>query len=278
MLSNLKKTIYKYAYFILPICTLLCLAGFIGSYLFPNEVLDTYEVNMKEDEKDEEFVWPLTGAEDEIGYVMETDGRALKGFQVGICKNGAALTGTELVYRVYKLPEASEEEGDTNSPEALEDEGETVNLEKPERMKEIPQEVQREALPLLLEKSYDLGGCLDGQYPYLPFDDEGLCKGRLYITFTYRSNGNEEGILPGIYANHHQVENAASYRDGRIALEMTGEKETPVMIKCYYIYSHDTYPLLYDCRVLTFVFLAASMTVCYPGLKKGKKEGMADAV
>lgn len=69
MLSNLKKTIYKYAYFILPICTLLCLAGFIGSYLFPNEVLDTYEVNMKEDEKDEEFVWPLTGAEDRKSVV-----------------------------------------------------------------------------------------------------------------------------------------------------------------------------------------------------------------
>lgn len=258
MLGNLKKTIYKYAYLILPICTLLCLAGFIGSYLFPNEVLDTYEVNMKEEEGDGEFVWPLTGAEDEIGYVMETDGRALKGFQIGISKNGAALTGTELIYRVYGLP----------------DEGAS--------MKEVIEgssgRIETEGLELLLEKSYDLGSCLDGQYPYLPFDDEGVCKGRLYITFTYRSNGNEEGVLPGIYANHHKVDNAASYREGKIISEMSGEKETPVMIKHYYIYSHDTYPLLYDCRVLTFVFLAASMTVCYPGLKKGKKEGMADAV
>lgn len=258
MLGNLKKTIYKYAYLILPICTLLCLAGFIGSYLFPNEVLDTYEVNMKEEEGDEEFVWSLTGAEDEIGYVMETDGRALKGFQIGISKNGAALTGTELIYRVYGLP----------------DEGAS--------MKEVIEEssggIETEGLELLLEKSYDLGSCLDGQYPYLPFDEEGVCKGRLYITFTYRSNGNEEGVLPGIYANHHKVDNAASYREGKIISEMWEEKETTVMIKHYYIYSHDTYPLLYDCRVLTFVFLAASMTVCYPGLKKGKKEGMADAV
>ena len=258
MLGNLKKTIYKYAYLILPICTLLCLAGFIGSYLFPNEVLDTYEVNMKEEEGDEEFVWPLTGVEDEIGYVMETDGRALKGFQIGISKNGNPLTGTELIYRVYGLPdeEASMEEVIEESSGGIE----TENLE------------------LLLEKSYDLGSCLDGQYPYLPFDEEGVCKGRLYITFTYRSNGNEEGVLPGIYANHHKVDNEASYRDGKIVQEMVGEKETPVMIKHYYIYSHDTYPLLYDCRVLTFVFLAASMTVCYPGLKKRKKEGMADAV
>lgn len=258
MLDNLKKTIYKYAYFILPICTLLCLAGFIGSYLFPNEVLDTYEVNMKEEEGDEEFIWEMTGAEDEIGYVMETDGRALKGFQIGISKGGATLTGTELIYRVYALP----------------DEGASME----EVIEEASGGIETENLELLLEKSYDLGSCLDGQYPYLPFDEEGVCKGRLYITFTYRSNGNEEGVLPGIYANHHKVDNVASYRVGKIVPEMVGEKETPVMIKHYYIYSHDTYPLLYDCRVLTFVFLAASMTVRYPRIKKGKKEGMADEV
>lgn len=262
MLDNLKKTIYKYAYLILPICTLLCLAGFIGSYLFPNEVLDTYEVNMKEEEGDAEFVWPLTGVENEIGYVMETDGRGLKGFQIGISKNGAALAGTELIYRVYALP---------HEDESMED-----------VIKELSTGIETDGLELLLEKSYDLGACLDGQYPYLPFDDEGICRGKLYITFTYRSNGNEEGVLPGIYANHHKVDNVASYRDGQIVAEPVGEEEMPVMIKHYYIYSHDTYPLLYDCRVLTFVFLAASMTVCYPGLKerkkKEKKEGMADAV
>lgn len=273
MLGNLKKTIYKYAYFILPIGTLLCLAGFIGSYLFPNEVLDTYEVNMKEEEGDTEFVQPLTGAEDEIGYVMETDGRALKGFQIGISKGGAALEGTELVYRVYKLPELSENKGEAMQSEASGDEGGTVQSEVSGNMEGIPSTIQPEGLSLLLEKSYDLGACLDGQYPYLPFDDEGICKGRLYIAFTYRSNGNEEGVLPGIFVNHHKVDNAASYREGKLFCETQNEKETPVMIKCYYIYSHDTYPLLYDCRVLTFVFLAASMTVCYPRLKKKVKEG-----
>lgn len=270
MLGNLKKTIYKYAYLILPIATLLCLAGFIGSYLFPNEVLDTYEVNMKEEEDDAEFVQPLTGVEDEIGYVMETDGRALKGFQIGISKGGAALEGTELVYRVYKLPEFSESKGEAMQSEASGDEEGTAQSGN---MEEMPSTIQPEGLSLLLEKSYDLGVCLDGQYPYLPFDDEGLCKGRLYITFTYRSNGNAEGVLPGIFANHHKVENAASYREGKLLVELEDKKETPVMIKCYYIYSHDTYPLLYDCRVLTFVFLAASMTVYYPKLKKKVKEG-----
>ena len=105
MLKKFQTKVSQYAYLILPICTLLCLAGFIGSYLFPNEVLDTYAVNVKEAEDDEEFVRYFTGAENEIGYVMETDGRALKGFQVGVSKNGAALTGTELIYRVYQLPD-----------------------------------------------------------------------------------------------------------------------------------------------------------------------------
>lgn len=274
MLKGFKKVISQYAFLILPICTLLCLVGFIGSYLFPNEVLDTYQVNVTEEEGDEEFVLNLTGAEDEIGYVMTTDGRALKGFQIGISKNGAALEGTELVYRVYGLPE----EGSS---------AETSN-------EELPLQLDPEELNLILEKSYDLGTCLDGQYPYLPFDEEDLCSGKLYITFTYRANGNTEGILPGIFANHRSVENAATYINGKLAVDNVNDGEPaadninggeqPPMIKNYYIYSHDTYPLLYDCRVLTFVFLAASMTVCYPkwksrkGEKREKKEGKADAV
>lgn len=281
MLGNLKKTVYRYAYFILPICTLLCLAGFIGSYLFPNEVLDTYEVNMKEEEGDAEFVQPLTGEEDEIGYLMETDGRALKGFQIGISKGGAVLEGTELVYRVYKLPEEEAKKGGTARAESSGDKEGTARAEssgdkggtvQSEDMEEMPQMVQTEGLPLILEKSYDLGACLDGQYPYLPFDDEGLCKGRLYITFTYRANGSTEGLLPGIYANHKKIDNAGTYINGQRVFE-EGIGQEAVMIKHYYIYSHDTYPLLYDCRVLTFVFLSASMTVCYPKLKKKVKEG-----
>lgn len=244
MLADFKKIVCKYAYLLLPIGTLLCLAGFIGSYLFPNEVLDTYEVNMKEEEDDEEFLWEMTGAEDEIGYVMETDGRALKGFQIGIAKRGASLTGTELVYRVYRLPDGISLDG------------------------ELPAQIQGGELSLLLEKSYDLGTCLDGQYPYLPFDEEGLCAGKLYITFTYRANGNMEGVMPALFSNHSSVERAASYRDGERAKDDRDGREE--MIKHYYIYSHNTYPLLYDCRVLTFVFLAASATVCYP-CRRGKE-------
>ena len=172
MLNKFKQFFSKYAYIFLPIGTLLCLAGFIGSYLFPNEVLDTYKVNVTEEEGDMEFVQFFTGAENEIGYIMETDGRPMKGFQIGISKNGQALEGTELVYRVY----------------------------------------DKSSMTLLDEEVYDLGACLDGQYPYLPFGNE-LCTGKIYITFTYRANGNTEPA-PGIFMNHSEIPHVATYVDG----------------------------------------------------------------
>ena len=103
MLNKIKHFMTKYAYIYLPIGTLLCLAGFIGSYLFPNTVLDTYKVNVGENEGDTEYVQYFTGTEDEIGYMMETDGRVMKGIQIGIDKNGQALEGTSLIYRIYKV-------------------------------------------------------------------------------------------------------------------------------------------------------------------------------
>ena len=225
MLNKIKHFLSKYAYIFLPIGTLLCLAGFIGSYLFPNEVLDTYKVNVTEEEGDMEFVQFFTGAENEIGYIMETDGRPMKGFQIGISKNGQALEGTELVYRVY----------------------------------------DKSSMTLLDEEVYDLGACLDGQYPYLPFGNE-LCTGKIYITFTYRANGNTEPA-PGIFMNHSEIPHVATYVDGE---KIEGN------LKCYYIYSHNTYPFLYDSRVMLCVFLAATACVAFPAYSKKKEVAESD--
>ena len=225
MLNKFKQFFSKYAYIFLPIGTLLCLAGFIGSYLFPNEVLDTYKVNVTEEEGDMEFVQFFTGAENEIGYIMETDGRPMKGFQIGISKNGQALEGTELVYRVY----------------------------------------DKSSMTLLDEEVYDLGACLDGQYPYLPFGNE-LCTGKIYITFTYRANGNTEPA-PGIFMNHSEILHVATYVDGE---KIEGN------LKCYYIYSHNTYPFLYDSRVMLCVFLAATACVAFPAYSKKKEVAESD--
>lgn len=241
MLNKIKHFLSKYAYIYLPIGTLLCLAGFIGSYLFPNEVLDTYKVNVTEEEGDTEFVQYFTGAENEIGYIMETDGRAMKGFQIGISKNGQALEGTELVYRVYAL-------NDENRNHAL-TEG----------------EVPISSMTLLDEEVYDLGACLDGQYPYLPFGNE-LCTGKIYITLTYRANGNTEPA-PGIFMNHSEILHVATYVDGK---KMDGN------LKCYYIYTHDTYPFLYDSRVMLCIFLAATACVAFPAYSKKKEVTKSD--
>ena len=241
MLNKIKHFLSKYAYIYLPIGTLLCLAGFIGSYLFPNEVLDTYKVNVAEEEGDTEFVQYFTGAENEIGYIMETDGRAMKGFQIGIFKNGQALEGTELVYRVYAL-------NDENRNHAL-TEG----------------EVSISSMTLLDEEVYDLGACLDGQYPYLPFGNE-LCIGKIYITLTYRANGNTEPA-PGIFMNHSEILHVATYVDGK---KMDGN------LKCYYIYTHDTYPFLYDSRVMFCILLAATACVAFPAYSKKKEVTKSD--
>ena len=237
MLNKIKQFLSKYAYIYLPIGTLLCLAGFIGSYLFPNEVLDTYKVNVTEEEGDTEFVQYFTGAENEIGYIMETDGRAMKGFQIGISKNGQSLEGTELVYRVYALSEE----------------------------KYLAEEVDISSMTLLDEEVYDLGTCLDGQYPYLPFGNE-LCMGKIYITLTYRANGNTEPA-PGIFMNHSEILHVATYVDGK---KMDGN------LKCYYIYTHDTYPFLYDSRVMFCILLAATACVAFPAYSKKKEVTKSD--
>ena len=65
-------------YYILPIITLLFLTGFIGSYLFPNTVLDTYVINMTETEGDEELLLPLS-ATDPVTYEMNTGTLAMRG-------------------------------------------------------------------------------------------------------------------------------------------------------------------------------------------------------
>lgn len=241
MLNKIKHFLSKYAYIYLPIGTLLCLAGFIGSYLFPNEVLDTYKVNVTEEEGDMEFVQYFTGAENEIGYIMETDGRAMKGFQIGISKNGQALEGTELVYRVYALSEENRNHALTEG------------------------EVSISSMTLLGEEVYDLGACLDGQYPYLPFGNE-LCTGKIYITLTYRANGNTEPA-PGIFMNHSEILHVATYVDGK---KMDGN------LKCYYIYTHDTYPFLYDSRVMFCILLAATACVAFPAYSKKKEVTKSD--
>ena len=196
-------------YYILPIITLLFLTGFIGSYLFPNTVLDTYVINMTETEGDEELLLPLS-ATDPVTYEMNTGTLAMRGIQVGINKQGQALSGTTLVYRVYA-------------------EGNCVS-----------------------ENRYAVGNGDDLQYVYLPLENE----------------GETDPVLPALMANHTEVKDTVTMPAQTDIQAQQTAAPGDVSLKCSYIYTHNTYPFLYDCRLLTFVFLAASMAVCYPRRKK----------
>lgn len=228
-LNKLLETLEKKLYIILPIITLFCLAGFIGSLVFPNEVLDTNTANMEESEEDIYLPLQKEGKSIKIGYEMTTESRPLKGVQVGIDKNGQPLKGTVLNYHVYVKEEDKKE------------------------------------YTLVSENIYDLGSqTYDFQYVYLPFSNFEKCQGQVYISFFL----NEEKTMenpPALRANDNRLEHTTTCYE-----EESGSwtvMEGGLMLS--YIYSHDTYPFLYEFRILTFVFLAASMTLSYE--KAGKK-------
>ena len=206
---------------VLPILTLLCLAGFIGSYIFPNTVLDTFVINMTEEEGDTEVLLPLS-LQDEIVYEMNTKGLPMRGIQVGINKRGHALTRTNLIYSVY---------------------------------------VGKECIS---RNVYEVSAGDDLQYVYLPFENYEKCIGDICITFALDAAEEDPDAYPALMANHAKIEGTATIADNR----PEGEEDTEVSLKCNHIYTHDTYPFLYDCRLLTFVFLAASMAVNFSKKKE----------
>ncbi|MBD5545388.1 MAG: hypothetical protein HDR01_14405 [Lachnospiraceae bacterium] len=214
-------------YILLPMLTLFCLAGFIGSLIFPNEVLDTNTANMEESEEDFYLPMEQEGHVTRIDYEMTTEARPLKGIQIGIHKNGGQLNGTGLKYCVY-VKEAGQEKYD-----------------------------------LVSENVYELGSqAYDFQYVYLPFSHSEKCRGQIRVTFELEpGEGGSLKEVPSLRANKNVLEDTVTgYTEGDSRTILEGG----LMIS--YIYSHDTYPFLYDFRILTFVFLAASMTLSYEKL------------
>lgn len=214
---------------ILPLLTLFCLAGFIGSYVFPNTVLDTYVINMTEEGDDAQVQLPLS-LQSPIVYEMNTGGLPMQGIQVGINKRGYALENTILEYTVYA-------------------DGVCVST-----------------------NFYAVAEGDDLQYVFLPFAHSQQCIGQLRISFILTAAEEEPKAYPVLMANHAKIENTATIVENL----PLGEEATALSLKCSYIYSHDTYPFLYDFRILTFIFLAASMTVTYPKRKKKEEDSHAD--
>lgn len=216
-------------YVLLPVITLFCLTGFIASLLFPNTVLDTYVVNMTEEEGDTEELIPLyLGADKSLYYRMDTNGQSMRGIQIGIAKSGREFLNTVLVYVV----------------------------------------TSEETWEVLSDNRYAIKDGEDLQYVYLPFENSDACKGRIRIDFYLEGEERDEGAPLCIVANHRQIKDTMFF-DGVISEAV---RENPPSLKCSYIYSHDTYPFLYDFRIMTFVFLAVSMATSYPFVVRRQKE------
>ena len=97
--NNAKKKGAGPAAIVFPLLTLICLAGFIGSLIFPNRVLDTYVMNMQQEEGDREVLLPLS-YEKPLLYRIDTQGRPMQGVQLGIHKRGVSQEGQILSYNV----------------------------------------------------------------------------------------------------------------------------------------------------------------------------------
>ena len=259
--NNAKKKGAGPAAIVFPLLTLICLAGFIGSLIFPNRVLDTYVMNMEQEEGDQEVLLPLS-YEKPILYRINTQGRPLQGVQLGIHKRGLSQEGQVLSYNVKA--------------------GGTI----------------------VSENVYSLSQGDDLQYVYLPFQNPDSCTGDIEVSFLLKTDPTAGGSqLPdeqraALTANHSMVDGTETilYEDAQIVeitQEATGEdaegvaqeasedpenvqqeekksedvivKNENPSLKGSHIYSHDTYPFLYDARLLTFIFLAVSMVATFRG-------------
>ena len=126
------------------------------------------------------------------------------------------------------------------------------------------QEKDKSLGELLSDNVYEVELGDNLQYVYLPFENSESCTGDIVVCFTYESE-NDTMKAPALLANHTLIKDTTT---------MVGDTTIDGSLKSMYIYTHDTYPLLYDFRLMTFVFLAASMAVTYP--KRKSKEGKTD--
>lgn len=222
---------------ILTLITIFCFAGFLLSLIFPDTVLDTYSVNISEEESDAEFGLSLENGE-HVGYLMNTGGLSMRGIQVGIDKQGQALSGN-LRYDVYVMNE--------KLATLVEDSS-------------IEWEQKKTEGALVSENAYDVSQGYDVQYVYLPYNNYEKCAGTLYIDF-YMESGENLTACPQLLANHTVVNQTATICN----------QPQPCGLKGYYIYTHHTYPFLYDFRILSFIMLAVTMTIQFP--KRKNKRG-----
>ena len=90
---------------------------------------------------------------------------------------------------------------------------------------------------LLSQTLISVGELDEGQYVYIPFENYKACSGTICVEFSY--TGTEPA---GLLVNKAKLEDAKTYVNG---------SESEYMLKSYYIYKLDYYPLAFDlCTVL----------------------------
>lgn len=227
----------RYCSYILPVVTAGLALLLVLSYLFPNKVLDTYVMNISEEGDTEEAITLPEGSV--ISYTMNTGKRPLRGIQPSIGMQGGPLENAVLRYRVYK-----------KGSDALLSDNEY-------RLKELSAAVLNTMQALPEGEAAQFAEA--ARYIYLPLNDYEKCKGEIRLEFTYESNGDEpqrllgdgeNGLIsPYLMTNNVQKDGTAVKKDGvDIAGGLVG----------YTVYTHNTYPLVYDLRIMVFLFLAAT--------------------
>lgn len=213
--ERLRIILNKYGRVFVIFCIVISALGLIFSYVFPNEVIDTYAVNMNEETQYK----ILLDKESYIEYYLNSGIKPMIGIQLGISKEGNDFSDGRIVYEVY------------NSDMQLLGTNE-----------------------LLLKDIYDI------QYVYLPFAGMGECNGDLYLKLYY--TGNDQAV-PAILANKTELEDAKTLVAGS---EIEGN-----IMSCY-IYSHNTYPLVFDLKIILVMFIAVFCTLEGGIFKRNKQK------
>ncbi|MBO5292315.1 MAG: DUF2142 domain-containing protein [Lachnospiraceae bacterium] len=256
----MKKILNQISRYFLPVVTVGLVLLLVLSWLFPNRVLDTYEMNISGNEEEETIIPLPEGSV--ISYTMNTGTRPLRGIQPGISLRGGRFVNGQLRCRVYREP----------SHELVSDN--TYSLA------ELTQSIQSS-----IDGGADSSLAWQALYTYIPFADYERCSGDIMLVFSYESmgdvpeqfavaeepdgqQGQDEARVPGLSVNETRKENTLTCVNGE---EIEGG------LCGYSVYTHNTYPLIYDLRLLICIFLAASVSV-QPVFAKYRTQSIKDRV
>lgn len=205
MKNNIISLLEKHGRTVILFCIITAVLGIAFSYIYPNEVLYSTDVNIDEDS---DYKIPLSEG-NYIEYKCNSGINPMAGIQVWICKEGNEFTEGKIIYEVYN--------GDS-----------TVLFGTGEQ---------------LLNDIYNL------QFVFLPFKGMKECKGDLTIKFYCVGTGV---AAPVLIANQKKIEAVSTSVDGNL---ISGN------LKVSNIYIKNTYPLVFDLKVMLTMFVTVFFTL-----------------